>query len=60
MSNRELKRRHTLQRRRHDAALAKPRGIIELLREWRNDERISEEDQFPTIDDPPPKPEDVL
>ncbi|CAB3663097.1 antitoxin [Achromobacter pulmonis] len=37
-----------------------PRDIVELLAQWRQDEPLGPEDQFPDIADAPLKPEDVL
>lgn len=40
--------------------LAGPRNIVELLHQWRQDEPLGPDDQFPEIDDPSPQPEDIL
>ncbi|SHI42394.1 AbrB/MazE/SpoVT family DNA-binding domain-containing protein [Pollutimonas bauzanensis] len=37
-----------------------PRNIVELLAQWRKDEPLAPEDQFPDIPDTPSVPEDVL
>jgi antitoxin VapB len=40
--------------------VAGPRNIVELLAQWRKDEPLGPEDQFPDIADMPPQPEDIL
>lgn len=37
-----------------------PRNIAELLVQWRTDEPLAPEDQFPDVSDTPTPPEDVL
>lgn len=37
-----------------------PRNIVELLAQWRQDEPLGPEDQFPEIADMPLQPEDML
>ncbi len=37
-----------------------PANIIELLAAWRQDEPLGPDDQFPDIEDPPVRPEDVF
>ena len=38
----------------------RPSNIIELLAKWRTEEPLGPEDQFPTIEDIPAKPEDIF
>ena len=40
--------------------VTRPRTIVELLAQWREDEPLGPEDQFPDISDMPVAPEDVL
>lgn len=40
--------------------VARPSNIVELLAQWKKDEPLGSEDQFPDITDLPPQPEDVL
>ncbi|AZS79328.1 antitoxin [Achromobacter spanius] len=40
--------------------VAGPRNIVELLAQWRKDEPLGPDDQFPDIADMPPQPEDIL
>ncbi|WP_144157378.1 antitoxin [Paraburkholderia sp. BCC1885] len=37
-----------------------PANIIELLAAWRQEPPLGPDDQFPDIEDPPVRPEDVL
>lgn len=37
-----------------------PANIIELLAAWRQDPPLGPDDQFPDIEDPPVRPEDVM
>ncbi|MDD2745992.1 MAG: antitoxin [Acidithiobacillus ferrooxidans] len=38
----------------------RPSNIIELLAEWKKEEPLGPEDQFPEIEDVPAKPEDIF
>ncbi|HUX18674.1 MAG TPA: antitoxin [Acidithiobacillus sp.] len=38
----------------------RPTNIIELLAEWKKEEPLGPEDQFPEIEDMPAKPEDIF
>ena len=40
--------------------VTRPTNIIELLAEWRKDEPLGQDDQFPVIEDLPAKPEDIF
>ena len=40
--------------------VSKPANIIELLAEWRKEEPLGPEDQFPDIEDMPTRPEDIF
>jgi len=40
--------------------IAKPSNIVELLAQWRNEEPLGPDDQFPEIADNPPQPESFL
>ncbi|OZI26268.1 AbrB/MazE/SpoVT family DNA-binding domain-containing protein [Bordetella genomosp. 9] len=40
--------------------LTGPRNIVELLAQWRKEEPLGPEDQFPEISDAPLRPEDIL
>lgn len=40
--------------------VTRPSNIVELLAEWRNESPLDPEDQFPTIEDTPAKPEDIF
>ncbi len=40
--------------------MTKPSNIIELLAEWKKEAPLGTEDQFPEIEDPPAKPEDIF
>ncbi|MFT3815253.1 MAG: antitoxin [Acidovorax sp.] len=40
--------------------VARPTNIIELLAEWRKEPPLGPEDQFPSIEDAPVQPEDIL
>ena len=40
--------------------VSKPANIIELLAEWRKEDPLGSEDQFPDIDDMPASPETIL
>jgi antitoxin VapB len=38
----------------------KPANIVELIEKWRKEPPLGPEDQFPDIEDPPIKPEDIF
>jgi antitoxin VapB len=40
--------------------VSRPTNIMELLAQWRTEPALEPEDQFPTIEDAPLRPEDVL
>lgn len=40
--------------------VAGPSNIVELLAQWKEEERLGPEDQFPDIVDMPAAPEDIL
>lgn len=40
--------------------VTRPTNIIELLAEWRKEAPLGPEDELPTIEDLPAKPEDIL
>ena len=40
--------------------VSRPTNLAELLAEWRQEPLLAAEDQFPTIDDMPAKPEDIF
>lgn len=40
--------------------VTRPANIIELLAQWKKEEPLGPEDQFPDIEDMPAKPEDIL
>ena len=40
--------------------IAKPTNIIELLAEWKKEDALGPEDQFPDIEDMPAKPENIF
>ena len=37
-----------------------PSNLVELLAQWRQEPPLAPEDQFPTIEDMPAKPEDIF
>lgn len=40
--------------------VTRPTNIVELLAEWRKEEPLGPEDQFPAIDDMPAQPQDIF
>ncbi|MBB5577853.1 MULTISPECIES: antitoxin [Rhizobium] len=40
--------------------VARPANIIELIAEWKNEDALGPEDQFPDIEDMPVKPENIF
>lgn len=38
----------------------RPANLVELLAEWKKEEPLGPEDQFPEIEDRPAKPEDIF
>ncbi|MDP8568370.1 antitoxin [Methylophilus aquaticus] len=40
--------------------VTRPDNLAELLAEWRQEPPLAPEDQFPTIDDMPAKPENIF
>lgn len=40
--------------------ISRPQSLLELLEKWRSLPPLGPEDDFPEIDDPAPKPEDIF
>lgn len=40
--------------------ITRPTNLVELLAEWRKEEPLGPEDQFPDIEDMPAKPENIF
>lgn len=40
--------------------VTRPTNIIELLAEWKREEPLGTEDQFPSVEDSPAQPEDLF